>query len=119
VTPDDLLAAATTLLHRAIPTGWRAIGVAVLSRQALEMAIDDYWRHAAPEATAANRSTQLLCLPSYADQTTAELAAQTWVSLSGACHVRAYDLPPSPDELARWLTDTGAVIAGLRPIGAT
>jgi hypothetical protein len=113
MTPAQLLTAATTLFHAAIPAGWRAVGVAALSRQALEKAMDDYWSGVAPGTADANRTAQLLCLPSYVDEHTAELAAQTWVSLSGACHVRAYDLAPSPDELSRWLTDTGTVIAGL------
>jgi len=114
MTPVQLLDAAATLLHASIPSGWRAVGVAALSRQALENAIDDYWLSVAPGAADANRTAQLLCLPSYVDDTTAELAAQTWVSLSGACHVRAYDLAPSADELSRWLADAGAVVAGLR-----
>jgi hypothetical protein len=114
VTSAQLLAAATKLLHDGgLPAGWRAVAVATLTRQALESAIDDYWIRAAPGAQGAPRTTQLLCLPSYTEETTAELAAQTWVSLSGACHVRAYDLAPSPDELSAWLIDTGTVIAGL------
>lgn len=52
-------------------------------------------------------------MPTYADETISELAASTWVSLSGACHVRAYDLAPSRDELSRWLSDAGTVLAGL------
>jgi hypothetical protein len=114
VTPAQLLDEATKLLHHGgIPGGWRAVAVATLSRQALEAAIDEYWRRSAPGAEGAPRTIQLLCLPSYAEETTAELAGQTWVSLSGACHVRAYDLAPSPDELSAWLIDAGTVIAGL------
>jgi hypothetical protein len=115
VTPKQLLAAATKLLNDAgTRAGWRAVAVAALTRQALEAAIDGYWaRAAAPGAERAPRTTQLLCLPSSIDEITAEPAFQTWASLSGACHDPAYDLAPSTDELSRWLTDTGAVIAGL------
>lgn len=114
MTPPELLASAEKLLHGdGASSGWRPVAVAALSRQALEMAIDDYWARRAPGAERAPRGTQLLCLPSYVDEMTAELAAQTWVSLSGACHVRAYDLAPSPDELSRWLSDTRAVLTGL------
>jgi hypothetical protein len=114
MTPAQLLAAATKLLNvGSSGTGWGGVAVAALSRQALEAAIDEYWLHHARGAEVAPRTTQLLCLPSYVDEATAELAAQTWVSLSGACHIRAYDLAPSPDELSRWLADTRAVIAVL------
>jgi hypothetical protein len=114
MTPAQLLTAATKLFDDGgIPAGWRAVAAATLCRQALEAAVDDYWDQVAPCAKGAPRTIQLLCLPSYIDEITAELAAQTWASLSGACHVRAYDLAPSPDELSGWLTDTGTVIAGL------
>ena len=114
MTAEQLLGAARKLLHDGgISAGWRALAVATLSRQALETAIDDYWLRAAPGGEGAPRTIQLLCLPSYIDETTAELAFQTWALLSGACHVRAYDLAPSPEELSVWLTDASAVIAGL------
>jgi hypothetical protein len=114
MTPSQLLTAATKSLHDGgIPAGWRAVAAVTLSRQALEAAVDNYWDQVAPGAKGAPRTIQLLCLPSYIDEITAELAAQTWVSLSGACHVRAYDLAPSPDELSAWLADTNTVIAGL------
>lgn len=114
MTASQLLAAARLLLDRAgVAVGWRAVAVAALARQALETAIDDLWGREAAGTEQASRHTQLLCLPSYADEAIAELAASTWVSLSGACHVRAYDLAPSADELSRWLSDTGTVIAGL------
>lgn len=77
------------------------------------MAIDDFWARTAPGAEAAARQTQLLCLSSYADERISELAATTWVSLSGACHVGSYDLAPSDDGLAHWLSDTGTVLKGL------
>ncbi len=114
MTPPQLLGAARKLLdHPVVSTGWRPVAVAALARQALEAAIDDFWARAAPGAEAAARQTQLLCLSSYTDEGISELAAITWVLLSGACHVRAYDLTPSHDELSRWLSDTDAVLAGL------
>ncbi len=117
MTAEQLLAAARKLLgNGAVIAGWRAVAVAALARQALEAAIDGYWRGAAPGAGSAPRQTQLLCLPSYADEATSELAAATWVSLSGACHVRAYDLAPSSDELSHWLSDTQSVLAGLSDV---
>ena len=118
MTASQLLTAARILSQRAgVVAGWRAVAVAALSRQALETAIDDLWRREAPGAEHAARQTQLLCLPCYADEAISELAASTWVSLSSACHVRAYDLAPSGDELVRWLADTGTVVAGLAAPG--
>lgn len=114
MTAPQLLAAAKVLLARsAVVSGWRAVAVAVLARQALETSIDDLWRREAPGVEEAARHTQLLCLPCFADEAISELAGSTWVSLSGACHVRAYDLAPSADELSRWLADTETVVAGL------
>ena len=114
MTASQLLAAARVLSAQSgVVAGWRAVAVAVLARQALETAMDDLWRRKAPGAEEAARQTQLLCLPCYADEALSELAANTWASLSGACHVRAYDLAPSADELTRWLSATSTVLAGL------
>jgi len=114
VTPSQLLAAARVFLdHGGLRSGWRPVAVAALTRQALESAIDDFWARAAPGAEGAARQTQLICLSSYTDERISELAATTWVSLSGACHVRAYDLAPSDDELSHWLSDTATVLTGL------
>ena len=40
----------------------------------------------------------------------AESAAVTWHELSAACHQRAYDLPPTAGELARWYDSTEALV---------
>jgi len=111
----ELLDAARSLLTAApAPSGWQARAVATLTRQALEAALDDFWLRVAPGVEAAPRSTQLLCLPTYAGDQVAGLASTTWSSLSNACHVRAYDLAPSLDELARWLAATAQVLDALQ-----
>jgi hypothetical protein len=115
VTPaQELLAAARLLLISApSPAGWRPNAIATLTRQALEAGIDAYWQRVASGTEQAHRSVQLLCLPVYAGDDLGGLASLTWVSLSGVCHVRAYDLAPSGDELARWADNVDRVLAGL------
>lgn len=47
---------------------------------------------------------QLLCLPHYlGDEELAERVSYAWAGLSGACHQRPYELPPTLAELAGWL----------------
>jgi hypothetical protein len=111
---DELLTAARRLLvSQPVVDGWRACAVATLTRQALEVGIDAFWRRVAPGTEAENRTVQLLCLPVYAGEEIGGLASTTWVSLSSACHVRGYDLVPSSDELARWADNVEHVLVGL------
>jgi hypothetical protein len=94
-------------------SGWRTQAIATLTRQALETSIDAYWADIAPGAERATMNVQLLCLPLYAGAEVAGLAGAAWSALSGVCHVRAYDLSPTADELRRWVNDVDTVIASL------
>lgn len=104
-----LLDVARDLLQRPDPATagiWpRASGL--LARQALETALDDYWRRHAPGLERCSMRAQLLCLPSYlhgdgADGL-AERTAYAWIRLSRACHQHVYELPPTAAELAGWI----------------
>jgi hypothetical protein len=112
---DELLAAARALLVDAGPDGggWRARAIATLARQALEAGLDAFWRSVAPGVEEANRTEQLLCLPVYAGDDVGGQAFASWAVLSEACHVRAYDLVPTDDELARWVDDVDRLLAAL------
>lgn len=85
---------------------WPRAG-ALLARQALETALDDYWRQHAPGLERCSMHAQLLCLPQFLHGDTAEdLAERTayaWVRLSRACHQHAYELPPTAAELGAWI----------------
>jgi hypothetical protein len=84
--------------------------VAVLLRQALERALDQLWQQKQPELVDASARAQLLVLPRFIDRAVAERATQTWYELSAACHQRAYSLPPTVGELARWYEATEDVV---------
>jgi hypothetical protein len=112
-----LLDVARDLLQRPDPATagiWpRASGL--LARQALEIALDDYWRRHAPGLELCSMRAQLLCLPSYlhgdgADGV-AERTAYAWIRLSRACHQHVYELPPTAAELAAWIDNVDQFVA--------
>lgn len=112
-----LVNVARDLIQRADPATagiWPRAG-ALLARQALETALDDYWRQQAPGLERCSMRAQLLCLPSYlrgsgADDL-AERTAYAWIRLSRACHQHAYELPPTAAELAAWIDIVEQVVA--------
>ena len=115
----DLLGAAEALLAGHRSPGWQR-SVAVLTRQAVEAAIDDVWRAAAPGMTAASGRSKLTALPEYTSRDVALVAGSLWGALSNACHVRQYDLPPTASELTEWLVLARSVAARLPAgVGAT
>lgn len=121
MTPSQLLAAARDLIER---PGATAAGVwprtaALLARQALEAAVDAQWAAASETAgldRAAMRS-QLICLPSYADEAVARQIAFTYAALSGACHFHPYELAPTATELSRWINDVETLLTRLTQAG--
>jgi hypothetical protein len=102
----DLLAMARQLLARASPetAGLWPRSAALLGRQALERAVDDYWTARQIPLASVPTLQQLICLREY--HSDAELAGRVhhaWNALSRACHHHPYDLPPSASELQGWL----------------
>lgn len=119
MTPADLLAAARADLadkSARVNGGWWPRMVALLTRQALEEALSEFW--AASPRTAGlgdcRRKSQLTCLPFYLDARTARETAYTWAALSSACHYHAYELAPTAAELARWINAVEALIQSMR-----
>lgn len=85
--------------------------VAVLGRQALEHALDDFWSAEAPLVREVPRHPQLVCLGAYlpaGDVVSGVRAA--WSGLSRACHHHVYELPPTAEELVRWLDAVEALV---------
>jgi hypothetical protein len=111
-TPDDLLLAAQDLLDQRGVAGWQR-AVAVLARQALESAVDDIWREWESRMTAASWRSKLIALPQFVAASTANDARSCWESLSGVCHVRQYDLPPTDLELEDLLAVSRRTIGAL------
>lgn len=83
---------------------------AILGRQALEVALDQFWARAAPGVEGAPRRAQMICLSEYSDAELARRVRYAWHGLSNACHHHAYDLPPIEPELSGWLDDVEALI---------
>jgi hypothetical protein len=107
MTPADLLAAARDLLE---PPALGSVGgwpraVTLLTRQALETALDEFW--AASPATAGlaacSNKTQLTCLRAYLQPAIARQINYVWAALSSACHYHPYDLAPTAGELDGWI----------------
>jgi hypothetical protein len=73
---------------------------ALLARQGLELAMARLWDVTAPGLENTSSRCQLLCLGDMLnDRELAGRATLTWTSLSGACHHRVYELPPTASEL--------------------
>jgi len=88
------------------PGLWERAAI-LLARQALEEALDDFWRARAPDLLNASMRAQLLCLgPLMNNDRDAADIDQLWGALSNACHFDAFGPTPGPAEVHAWLTDT-------------
>ena len=88
------------------PGLWERAAI-LLARQALEEALDDFWRARAPDILHASMRAQLLCLgPLMNNDRDAADVDQLWGALSNACHFDAVQPTPGPAEVRAWLTDT-------------
>jgi hypothetical protein len=102
-TPGTLLDTARDLLSRASPetAGLWPRAAALLARQALEMALRDYWGEARADMSRLPYRQQLICLQRLL--TPREVAAETghaWAALSRSCHHHPYELAPGAQELS-------------------
>jgi hypothetical protein len=98
---------ARQLLDRASPetAGLWPRAAALLARQALEMAVDDYWTARSIPLSSCPTLQQLICLREYLDdEDLAGRVHHTWNALSRACHHHPYELAPSAAELQGWLS---------------
>jgi hypothetical protein len=89
--------------------------VALLTRQALEQALDGFWLATPATAGLANCSakTQLICLPTYLEPRLAREISYAWAALSGACHYHAYELAPTASQLAGWIDAVSRLLAAV------
>jgi hypothetical protein len=118
----QLLDVARDLIQRPDPATagiWPRAG-ALLARQALESALDEFWRQRAPGLERCSMRAQLLCLPSFlhvdGHDGLAERTTYAWSRLSRACHQHVYELAPTAGELAAWIdiVDEFATCAAFR-----
>ena len=119
---SELVFAARRLVERADPmtAGIWPRATALLTRQALEAALDVLWRRRAPGLEACSARAQLICLPSYLhdDQELAKRVSYTWSGLSRACHQHPYELSPTSPELLNWIGTVEQLISRVRLICA-
>jgi hypothetical protein len=89
--------------------------VALLTRQALEQSIEEFWLASPGTAGLAQctRKTQLTCLPAYLDPAIARQASYAWAALSSACHYHPYELGPTASQLSGWIETVGGLLAAL------
>ena len=86
--------------------------VALLTRQALEQGLDNFWSQQAPGVEQASLAGQLLCLSAFLDDRDVVSGVRSaWHGLSRACHHQVYELPPTATELERWLDAVDALLA--------
>jgi hypothetical protein len=99
--PERLLQAARRLLERpdARTVGLWPRAAAYLTRQALELLLDELWKKRAPGTEETSTRAQLICLPSYVENNLSGRVSYTWNALSHACHHHSYELAPTATEL--------------------
>src|SRR5258706_7346793 len=117
MTPADLLAAARDLVERPAAAnigGWSR-AVAILTPQALEQALDEFWTTNPTTAGLCDctMKTQLTCLPAYLEPRLARQISYVWAALSNACHYHPYDLAPTAGELADWMRAVGDLMTAM------
>ncbi len=110
----ELLREARSLLDdppSAQPGLWERAAI-LLARQALEEALDDFWRARAPDLLHASMRAQLLCLGALMNNERAAADVdQLWGALSNACHFNPYETNLSGAEVHAWLNETERLCA--------
>ena len=93
------------------PGLWERAAI-LLARQALEEALDDFWRARSPDLLHASMRAQLLCLGEIMrNHHDAAQVAQLWGALSDACHFSAVQPTPAAAQVHAWLNDTQRLCA--------
>ena len=115
--PIELVDMADGVLHDHASNwgGSWARAVALLTRQALEGALDQLWTVRGVDLSPVSAHAQLICLRAYLDDDT--LAAEVryaWAALSRACHHHPYELAPTAEELTRWDVTIRALVDHIR-----
>lgn len=113
-TPKQLLIAASAVLTNDEPIldGRRSVTAAALARQAIEASLDD-WLEAHGLVGRSSRKRAFLCLTAlHPEPELAQELHNVWAQLSGACHAISYDLPPTSEELERWIAIADKFVSG-------
>lgn len=114
--PVELVDMADGVLHDGSNWGgsW-ARAVALLTRQALEGALEELWIGRGVDMSNVSTHAQLICLRAYlCDNSLASDIRYAWGALSRSCHHHPYELAPTAEELARWAATVRALIERTR-----
>lgn len=104
--PREALQLARDLLKRADPetAGIWPRAAALLTRQALEEAVDQYWVERQMPLDSLPTSVQLVCMRMITSEAGLPARAhEVWGALSRACHHHPYELAPTVGELTAWM----------------
>lgn len=85
-------------------TPWSTRAAALLTRQAVEFWLADYWTAHEPDVAVVSRKAQLLMLTRDLPEHDAADARALWEQLSRACHHRSFDLDPSIEQALVWIS---------------
>lgn len=85
-------------------TPWTTRAAALLTRQAVESWLLDYWTTHDPAVAVVTRKAQLLMLTRDLPSDDAADARALWEQLSRVCHHRSFDLDPSIEQALVWIT---------------
>lgn len=113
-----VLQLARDLLTRADPAtaGLWPRAAALLTRQALEEAVDAFWAARQLPLDSLPTHAQLVCMRTViAGGTLPARLHEAWGALSRACHHHPYELAPTKGELAGWIDVVEEFAAGTGP----
>jgi hypothetical protein len=107
-TPQAILSYANDLLLQPtrLTKGLWPRAAALLTRQALELSLTNFWQRFAYGTQDGNTQSQLISLPFYLNHEP-ELAKRirwVWHRLSRACHAHPYEMAPTLGELRSWMS---------------
>jgi hypothetical protein len=110
-TPQAILGYANDLLQQPtrLTKGLWPRAAALLTRQALELSLINFWQRFAYGTQEGTTKSQLISLPFYL-KNEPELAKEirwVWHRLSRACHAHPYEMAPTLGELRRWMGVVG------------
>lgn len=112
--PSQLDMAADLLTTCSAP-GWQR-SVALLTRQAVEGAVDQLWAERSAAMLEANWRSKLTALTGYVPRDLAAEVAALWWILSRACHRHPYELAPTRAELDDWHRRATRAVDDLRRV---
>jgi hypothetical protein len=102
---EELIAAAEGLVDgsKILPGQSWPYAAAVLARQALEVKVREIWATSHTEMLEANTASQLIGLRLSHDADAVGRLKLAWTGLSRTLHNTGHELPPTAEELDRWL----------------